>query len=292
MELGLAWLGSVRVCRELFDQAAAGATPLVAAEALTPFRAKMKIALLTTDSREVLKNYSSSVLEFGTAPEALMQGFALMPEVEVHVVSCAQAKMNSPEKVAPNVFFHSLYVPKGCNRAVRSKLKELQPDVVHGQGTERDCAISAVFSGFPNVLTIHGNMRQIARVNRVRPFSFLWLAARLERLTIPRSGGVVCITDYTRQAVKDLARRTWVVPNAVDASFFEVKAQPAVRWTLWPGGTSSSCDFAEELTSATLTVGNSSVWSRRAPGAFTMDWPTGQSSKRSWARQRCWCCPR
>jgi glycosyltransferase involved in cell wall biosynthesis len=236
MELGLAWLGSVRVCRELFDQAAAGATPLVAAEALTPFRAKMKIALLTTDSREVLKNYSSSVLEFGTAPEALMQGFALMPEVEVHVVSCAQAKMNSPEKVAPNVFFHSLYVPKlgwmrtgyqGCIRAVRSKLKELQPDVVHGQGTERDCAISAVFSGFPNVLTIHGNMRQIARVNRVRPFSFLWLAARLERLTIPRSGGVVCITDYTRQAVKDLARRTWVVPNAVDASFFEVKAQPA-----------------------------------------------------------------
>jgi hypothetical protein len=111
--------------------------------------------------------------------------------------------MRSPEKLAPNIFFHSLYVPKigwmrtlyqGCVRAVRKKLREIRPDIVHGQGTEMDCAVEAVFSGFPNVLTIHGNMRLIARVNRVRPFSFLWLAARLERLTIPRSSGVVCIT--------------------------------------------------------------------------------------------------
>jgi glycosyltransferase involved in cell wall biosynthesis len=116
---------------------------------------------------------------------------------------------------------------QGCIRAVRRKLKEIRPGLVHGQGTERDCAISAVFSGFPNLLTIHGNMRLIARVNRARPFSFPWLAARLEGLTIPRSGGVVCITHHTRQAVMGLARRTWVVPNAVDVSFFEVNARLA-----------------------------------------------------------------
>jgi glycosyltransferase involved in cell wall biosynthesis len=97
---------------------------------------------------------------------------------------------------------------------------------VHGQGTERDCSISAVFSGFPNVLTIHGNMRLIAKVNHVKPLSFFWLAAKLEKLTIPRSNGVICITHYTQDAVRDLAKRTWIVPNAVDASFFEVNAQP------------------------------------------------------------------
>jgi glycosyltransferase involved in cell wall biosynthesis len=48
----------------------------------------------------------------------------------------------------------------------------------------------------------------------------------LERLTIPRAGGVVCITRYTQEAVRDLARRTWVVPNAVDSSFFEIHARP------------------------------------------------------------------
>jgi glycosyltransferase involved in cell wall biosynthesis len=195
----------------------------------------MKIAILTTDNREHYKEYSKPIPYFGTAPEALLQGFTQLKDVEVHVISCTRVPMQSPEKLAPNIYFHSLLVPKigwlssfyqGCIRAVRKKLREIQPDIVHGQGTERDCAISAVFSGFPNVLTIHGNLRLIAKVNGVKPFSYPWLAAKLEGFTIPRSQGVVCITHYTECAVADLAKRTWVVPNAVDSSFFQVDAQP------------------------------------------------------------------
>ena len=172
---------------------------------------------------------------FGTAPEALLQGFAAIAEAKVHVITCTQQPMKSPEKLANNIWFHSLLVPKigwlrtgyqGCIRATRKFLRELRPDIVHGQGTERDCAISAVFSGFPNVITIHGNMRLIATVNGARPLSFQWLAARLETLTIPRSDGVVCITHYTQRAVCSLARQTWMVPNAVDASFFDLMRKP------------------------------------------------------------------
>ena len=196
---------------------------------------EMKVAILTTDNREPFKEYTNPVPWFGTAPEALLQGLAQLPHVEVHVVSCARERMAAPEKLAQNTFFHPLLVPKmgwmrtlylGCIRVTRRKLKEIQPDIVHGQGTELDCGISAVFSGFPNVLTIHGNMRLIARVNQVKPFSFNWLAARLEGLTVPLSRGVVCITRYTQRAVAGSARRTWVVPNAVDASFFEISTGP------------------------------------------------------------------
>src|SRR5262249_20366451 len=112
---------------------------------------------------------------------------------------------------------------QGCIRAVRRKLRELRPDVVHGQGTERDCALDAIFSGRPNVITIHGNMRIMADLAKARPFSYLSLAARFERLTLPRAGGVVCITRYTQKAVSDLACRTWVVPNAVESSFFKIE---------------------------------------------------------------------
>lgn len=195
----------------------------------------MRIAILTTDSREHFKDYGANVPYFGTAPEALLQGFSLLPDIEVHVVSCLQKRIESSKKLAPNIFFHGLYVTKlgwmrtgyqGCIRAVRNKLREIAPDLVHGQGTERDCAISAVFSGFPNLLTIHGNLRLIARVTRAKPFSYTWLAARLERLIIPRSLGVVCITRYTQDAVADLAKKTWVVPNAVDSSFFDIQPSP------------------------------------------------------------------
>jgi glycosyltransferase involved in cell wall biosynthesis len=189
----------------------------------------MKIALLTTDSREVLKDYSTPAPYFGTAPEALMQGFALIPEVEVHVVACARARMNSPPKLAPNIFFHSLFVPRmgwmrtgyqGCIRAVRRKLEEIQPDLVHGQGTEGDCAISAVFSGFPNVVTIHGNMAELARLFSERVGIYGWLTARLEDFTLKRTDGVFCNSAYTEQLVRPRARRTWRVANAVRQEFF------------------------------------------------------------------------
>ena len=191
----------------------------------------MKLALLTTDNREYFRDFDNPVPYFGTAPEALLQGFSDLPEVEVHVVSCAQRKLKAPEKLGHNIWFHSLHVPKigwlrtgyqGCIRAVRKCLNEIRPDVVHGQGTERDCAISAVFSGFPSVVTIHGNMRLVARVAGSPPFSYNWLMAQLERVTLPRAGGVVCITRYTEEAVRDLARKTWLIPNAVDRSFFEI----------------------------------------------------------------------
>src|SRR5882672_2833439 len=138
----------------------------------------MRIGLLTTDNRELFRDYSRSVPLFGTAVEALLQGFEYIPEAEVHIVSCARQRIDSPEKLAPNTFFHSLCVPRlgwmrtafqGCIRAARKRLQEIRPDIVHGQGTEGDCALSAVFSGFPNVLTIHGNMRLIAKVNKSRP---------------------------------------------------------------------------------------------------------------------------
>lgn len=194
----------------------------------------MKVAILTTDNREHLKDYSATVPYFGTAPEALLQGLTKLSDLEVHVVSCTQKPMRSPEKLGTNAWFHSLHVPKigwlktlyqGCVRAVRHKLAEIRPDVVHGHGTERDCAISAVLSGFPNLVTIHGNMRLIAQVNRPVIFSYLWISVYLERFTIPRSHGVICISRYTQHAVQDLARKTWVVPNAVAEDFFGTPRQ-------------------------------------------------------------------
>lgn len=196
----------------------------------------MKVAFLTTDNRENNRQYDLPGPVFGTAPEALLQGLARIPDLEVHIISCVQRPVVASEKIAPNLWYHALHVPKlgwlrtgyqGCIRAVRRLLHSLQPDIVHGQGTERDCGISAVFSGFPNVITIHGNMRVIAQINHAPPLSYQWLAAQLERLTLPRSDGIVCITDYTQTAVRDIARRTWVVPNAVDFDFFGIRPLPS-----------------------------------------------------------------
>jgi glycosyltransferase involved in cell wall biosynthesis len=189
----------------------------------------MKLVILTIDNREHYRDYAATSPYFGSAPTALLQGLAYFPKEEIHVVSCTRRPMSSPEKLAPNIHFHSLHVPKigwlrtgyqGCIRAVRRKLRELRPDLVHGQGTEMDCSMEAVFSGFPNVLTIHGNMREMARVLNARLGNFHWFASRLEDLTLARTGGVFCNSRHTLDLVRPRTRRTWLVPNAIRDEFF------------------------------------------------------------------------
>ncbi|HSY17979.1 MAG TPA: glycosyltransferase [Candidatus Acidoferrales bacterium] len=189
----------------------------------------MRIAILTTDKREADHDYARPEPLAGHAPAALLEGFALLPEIEVHMVSCLKKPVNSPAKIAPNIFYHGLQVSPlgwmrtgylGCIRATRKKLREIRPDIVHGQGTERDCGISAAFSGFPNVLTIHGNMKAIAENFQSRPGSFHWLAAQLETFALKHVTGAFCNSAYTEKQVAPRAKKTWRVANAIQAEFF------------------------------------------------------------------------
>jgi len=189
----------------------------------------LKLAFLTTDNREHDHNYPAPGPYFGTAPAALLEGFAALSNLEVHILSCTQHPMSSPKKLSENTWFHSLHVPKigwlrlgysGCIFAVRKKLLAIQPDIVHGQGTERDCGISAVCSGYPNVITIHGNMAELARIFHAHFASFHWWAGKLENFTLPRTSGVFCNSHYTQSLVAPRSKKTWLVPNSLRDSFF------------------------------------------------------------------------
>lgn len=193
----------------------------------------MKVAILTTDSREHRRQYAQTVPGFGTAPQGLIKGFELLGDsegaFEIHVISCAQQPMTSPVKLSDKVFFHSLHVPKagwlrsgyvGCISAVGKLLRAIEPDIVHAQGTERDCAISGIFFQGPKLLTIHGNLRLIRKTVGFRPFSASWIQSFLEGFVVPRFDGIVSISHYTDEAIRHEVPRTWVVPNAVDPSFF------------------------------------------------------------------------
>lgn len=188
--------------------------------------------MLTTDNRQADRHYHFASPYFGTAPAGLLEGLADFREIEIHVISCTQRGMTSPPKLAKNIWFHSLVVPRwgwlrtayaGCITSVLARLNEISPMVVHAQGTERDCAITAAFFSGPKVLTIHGNCRAIAQLRRSKPFSYWWLQAQLERFSIPKFDGVVSISKYTQSLVSGLAKKTWLLPNAVDSAFFDIQ---------------------------------------------------------------------
>ncbi len=197
---------------------------------------RLRLALVAIDAREAHGAYDRAEPFFGTAVESLLEGFIASDELETHVVTVTRRAMKSPDKLGPHTFFHSLVVSKwammrtmyfGAVRAIRRKLREIAPDVVHGQGTERESALAAAGCGFPNAITIHGNIREIARKRGTRPFDFYWLASRLEARAIRRTDGVVCVSSYTRRLVGDLAARTWLIPNAAEQRFFQPRADIA-----------------------------------------------------------------
>ena len=192
----------------------------------------LKVAMIAADEREVLSRHELPEPYFGSAPSTLLAGLKQTPGVEVHIISCVRRPVREPRKLAENIFYHALLVPRWgflrtgylpCVFKIREKLRKLQPDIVHGQGTEAYYALAAAHSGFPNVITIHGNMRQVAKALGARPFSFFWLTARLESRAVRRTDGVICLSRYAREQVQSLARKTWLVPNAVDEACFEVQ---------------------------------------------------------------------
>lgn len=207
----------------------------------------MKIVLITTDNRTHFGDYGTPAPHFGTAPEALLQGFREMQEkVEVHIISVTRQRMASPAKIAPNIHFHQPVVPSwamgrslfaGAVYAIRKVIREIEPDIVHGQGTERECALAAVFSGYPNVLTLHGNMRVHAKRGENKGKPYYRLAAFLEGIALRKSDGVVSISTYTDGLVKPLAKRSWLLPNAADSRYFEATHKPTQPPTiLFVGG--------------------------------------------------------
>ena len=190
----------------------------------------LKVGILTTDNRFHFKEYHQPEPSFGTAVAALLQGLAQFPsEIEGHVISATQEPLASPARLASNIYYHSLLVPKlgwlrtayqGCIRAVRVKVRKLGLDLVHGQGTERDCAIEAVFSGRPNLLTLHGNMRAVARALHAPLFSYHGFHSFLESFALRRTGMVFCNSSYTESLVRPLNSRVVSMPNPVREIFF------------------------------------------------------------------------
>lgn len=195
----------------------------------------MRIVMIITDGREERRCYNEPFPHFGPGPADMLLGFFDRDDCELHVVSCLKRTVRSPETQRHGVHFHSIVVPQwgwlrslysGCVMGIRRKLHELKPDIVHGSGTERYCALAAAFSGYPNVVTVRGNMRSVATSLNARPFSYPWLSAMLERFALSRTNGVVCLSTYSRNLARSLNSRLWQIPNAVDTDFFNVPRCP------------------------------------------------------------------
>jgi glycosyltransferase involved in cell wall biosynthesis len=196
----------------------------------------MRVALIIADDRDSFRDFDAPLPYFGSGATARVEGFASVGQPEIHIISCVRQPVNVPEKLADNVFYHPVYVTGGFRKTffiqylmrIRKKLAEIKPDIVHGFGTEDYQAFCAAFSGYPNCITIQGNLRAVAKKLRYRPFPHLLICAVLEWVALRKTDAVFCNSSYTDDQVGRLCGKKWILPVPVRQSFWEVVRHESV----------------------------------------------------------------
>lgn len=179
----------------------------------------------------------------------LVRELCQIDSLEVHLVTLSNASNAGREIADPSGATLHLLPPFPRFEFARNfqtyqghfnrKLAQLRPDVVHAQGAA-DHAYVALRSGYPTVVTVHGvqsaeSKFQLSWRHRARK----WLYGRLiERYNLRHTRHLVAIGQYVadyfaRELRPDV--QVYLVPNAIDGSFFKPAFNPTGQTILFAG---------------------------------------------------------
>jgi len=200
----------------------------------TPQR-PLKVAMLVVDANDVrgssMKNDTKASPNVHPAIEALLQGFEGLDGIEVHVLFGSLRPPTRIRSARGAVHYHSIPYRRVCGGlsgggflgrffSLRNYVRSHSFDLVHAQGSERESAWTAVFSGIPSVITLHGLMGEVVKMKGNRTLWHYWVAALLEQLAIKRTDGVIAISPYALRVVLGITPRARFIPNAVRSEFY------------------------------------------------------------------------
>ena len=202
---------------------------------------KLRVAMVVIDANDYtgssLVNRSMPSPVVHNAIQGVLEGMRDRQDVECYVIYGSRLLKSISERIDGAI--HYIVIPYrpvpllrmggaylGRVAAIYRFIRKLRPHIVHGQGTEAECGLVARYSGFPNVVTLHGNMRLIQDVLKSPAFSYPWIASKMEDHIVSSVDGVVCLSKYSENHVRSHAKATWCVINPVAADFFDVANQP------------------------------------------------------------------
>lgn len=201
----------------------------------------MKIAILspypTLPFQTELRCRPTGFRGTATWTVTLADALAHLPDTEVHVVTETEEIAHSTTVQAGPVRVHFVRAPARFKTAtlwqldryrLQQVIRQIGPDVVHGQGIEHQYGYAAVTARLPHLITIHGSC---ALANAIHPppwFSRMRLAEWLEARCLRRARNLVVINPFIEQVLprSPPPRRLFHIPNAVAEPFFDPPTAP------------------------------------------------------------------
>lgn len=164
------------------------------------------------------------------------------PDIELHVLSYDKRFLRDYHFTDRRIHFHFFHVavpqiprPIALYQIDRWKfygaLKEINPDVVHGHGTENLFSYVAVTSGYPHVISIQSIIShmiwQYRRISRRALEHFI--VQFIERYTIRRAQNFIIKAPFAESFVRRLnpTAPVHLLENIVNDAFFGVRRRPA-----------------------------------------------------------------
>ncbi|MGD1017996.1 MAG: glycosyltransferase family 4 protein [Verrucomicrobiia bacterium] len=164
----------------------------------------------------------------------LLRGFREIGLTDVHIVVVTSEVRQPTVDKGPFGVLHRLPRPPLSGsaslflwrrRLILAELKKIQPDIVHGQGTELEYGLTAVTAPYPNVITFHGVMHRVHMIEPPPLFSLSHAARLIEKVVARKARYVISISheveDFLRR--RRSPARTFRIPNAMAPCFFEVQ---------------------------------------------------------------------
>lgn len=174
------------------------------------------------------------------AIEALWEGLALRKDCRTDILFGRHSPAARVRPAVGSLSFHEIPYRRlggilpgagflGRMRSLLHALARIQPQLVHGQGSERESALAAVSSPYPGVLTLHGLMGEVAAMPENRALFHYRLAGWIEKYAVKKARGTIAISPYALRVILETTQRCRFIPNAVRGIFYDsfVEREPS-----------------------------------------------------------------
>lgn len=162
----------------------------------------------------------------------LIQALAGIAGIELHVVTSSKTvRAPTVSSLSVAARLHVVPAPRATGMPVaylpraasmRRYLARISPHLVHAQGAEAEYGLEGVLAGVPNVLTVHGLLREYHHLQPPPRLSPLHIGRWAETLTLRRCKHIIAISAHIERRIKQVSTaELYRIPNAVDPSFYQ-----------------------------------------------------------------------
>jgi glycosyltransferase involved in cell wall biosynthesis len=198
----------------------------------------MKIAVLADFPTHCIEGFPGAVNpcgHFATWLPQIAESFERIPGLEVHWIVLSPDVSEALTLESFGQRFHVLRTSasgratsfyREDRKQINRKLREIEPDLVHGWGSEDVHGFAAARSGYPCLISMQGLLTHYMLKNRMnaRQYFCAWIEWRMLRT----ARYVTCESKWGLEVVRKRARRAQLfqVEYGVDPRFFSVKWSP------------------------------------------------------------------